>query len=184
MNKIHIKILILIIAVVLVLKFSLFESNSTPVLYVITQSETTHELEYIGIRSKWKSEKTSRFESDDFHLYKADPFCFISDVSNNKVRNKLNKIVLKDSKGNTVDNDEMFTEIFQSAEKIKHDIWEFQVIKSNDDYFALVKLNVNWQSPCDFYKYDKTKKELELLHRFDAVDIVGLSFPSREGESY
>ncbi|HFL3828469.1 TPA: hypothetical protein ACG3RW_003826 [Clostridioides difficile] len=43
-----------------------------------------------------------------------------------------------------------------------------------------MKLNVNWQSPCDFYEYDKTVKELKLLHRFQGIDIIGLSLPSKE----
>ncbi len=105
---------------------------------------------------------------------------FLSYISDNKVLNRINKIALEDSDGNVVDNDEIITGIFQAAEKLEHDIWEFQIFKVLDKYFVLVKLNVNWQSPCDFYEYDKTEKELKLLHRFEGVDIIGLSLPNKE----
>lgn len=36
---------------------------------------------------------------------------------------------------------------------------------------------INWQSPCDFYSYNKTDKTLELLERFEGVDVIGLSLP-------
>jgi hypothetical protein len=120
------------------------------------------------------------FTSDDFQIYNADSRSFSSYISNNKVLNRVNKIVLEDSDSNVIDNDEIITGIFQSAEKLEHDIWEFQIFKVLDNYFVLVKLNVNWQSPCDFYEYDKTEKELKLLHRFQGIDIIGLSLPSKE----
>lgn len=49
------------------------------------------------------------------------------------VLNKLNKIILKDSGGNLIDNDEIITGILKSAEKLEHDIWEFQIFKVLDD---------------------------------------------------
>lgn len=144
---------------------------------LITESETSEEIEYVSIYSNGKRKKIDAFISDDFQMYNADSRSFSSYISNNTVLNKLNKIVLEDSDGNIVDNDEIITGIFKSAEKLEHDIWQFQIFKVLDNYYALVKLNVNWQSPCDFYEYDKTTKTLSLLKRFEGVDIIGISLP-------
>ena len=145
---------------------------------LITKNETSGEIEYVSIYSHGSSKETDAFKSEDFELYTADSPSFTSYISNSKVLNKINKIVLTDSSGNIVDNDEIITGIFQSAEQIEHDIWEFQIFKVLDDYFVLVKLNVNWQSPCDFYEYDIANKELKLLHKFQGIDVVGLSLPN------
>lgn len=170
----------IIVVIVFVFILSSCETSEKWVLNLITKNEITEEIEYVSIYSNGKSEKIDKFISDDIEIYNADSDCFISYISKNKVLNKLNKIVLKDSDGNTVDNDEIITDVFQSAEKIKHDIWKFKIIKIDDDYFAVVKLNVNWESPCDFYEYDKTEKKLKFLHSFDSVDIIGLSLTRKE----
>ena len=180
MKKIFVKVLIFIVFVLFIFKSSTYETHNKHTLNVITRSETTNELEYIAIHSRWKTEKINKFVSDDFQLYYADPDCYTSYSSNNKVRNKLNKITFKDLDGNILENNEIFKEIFQSAEEIEHSIWELQIIKSKNDYYVLVKLNVNWHSPSDFYRYNKDEKKLELLHNFEDVDIVGLTLSSKE----
>lgn len=176
---------VVLIIVVMIIAFIFSPSGPSgkpgvPILNVITKNESTEEIDYVAICSNRKVKEIDEFISDDVEIYYADSDCFESYISQNKVLNKLNRIALEDSDGNTLDNDEIITGIFESAEKIKHDIWQFQVIKHGDDYYALVKLNVNLHSPCDFYKYDQTEKELKLLYGFDGVngvDIVGLSFP-------
>lgn len=169
--------IILFTIVILIATFILSscKTSKTLVANLITKSETSEEIEYVSIYSNGKSKKIDHFISDGFQIYNADSRSFSSYISNNTVLNKLNKIVLKDSDGNVVDNDKVITGIFKSAEKLEHDIWEFQVLKVLDNYYALVKLNVNWQSPCDFYEYDKTNEELKLLYRFEGVDIIGIS---------
>lgn len=169
--------IILFTIVILIATFILSscKTSKTLLINLITKSETSDEIEYVSIYSNGKSKKIDHFISDDFQIYNADSRSFSSYISNNTVLNKLNKIVLKDSDGNVVDNDKVITGIFKSAEKLEHDIWEFQVLKVLDNYYALVKLNVNWQSPCDFYEYDKTNEELKLLYRFEGVDIIGIS---------
>jgi len=173
------KIILFTIVIIMFILSSCKTSNKL-VVNLITKSETSEEIEYVSIYSNGKSKKIDAFISDDFQIYNADSRSFSSYISNNKVLNRINKIVLEDSDGNVVDNDEIITGIFQAAEKLEHDIWELQIFKVLDNYFVLVKLNVNWQSPCDFYEYDKTVKELKLLHRFQGIDIIGLSLPSKE----
>jgi len=179
MKKMYKVVSIIILMIVFVFMPSPSETSGKSVLHIITKDETTEEIEHVSVCSNGKIETIDEFISDDIEIYTADSSCFISYISNNKVLNKLNKIVLEDSEGNAVDNDDIIIGIFQAAEKIKHDIWKFEIIKLEDNYFALVKLNVNWHSPCDFYEYDKTEKKLNLLHSFDSVDIIGLSFPRK-----
>ena len=170
-------ILFIIVILTFIFILSSCKTSKTLVANLATKSETTDEIEYVSIYSNGKSKKIDLFISDDFQIYNADSRSFSSYISNNTVLNKLNKIVLKDSDGNVVDNDEIITGIFQAAEKLEHDIWEFQIFKVLDNYYVLVKLNVNWQSPCDFYEYDKVNKDLKLLHRFQGVDIIGITLP-------
>lgn len=172
--------IILFTIVIIMFVLSSCKTSKNPIINLITKSETSEEIGYVSIYSNRKIKKTDAFISDDLQIYNADSRSFSSYISNNAVLNRLNKIVLEDSDGNIVDNDEIITGIFQSEEKLEHDIWEFQIFKVLDNYYALVKLNVNWQSPCDFYEYDKIDKELKLLHRFEGVDIIGISLPSKE----
>lgn len=169
--------LILFLVIFVMIVSSLYISSKDLLVNLITKNETSGEIEYVSVYSHGSNRKIDAFKSEDFELYTADSTSFTSYIANSKVLNKVNKIVLTDSSGNTIDNDEIITGIFQSAEKIKHDIWDFQIFKILDDYFVLVKLNVNWHSPFDFYAYDTTDKELKLLHRFEDADVIGLSLP-------
>lgn len=171
--------IILFTIVIIIATFILSSCNTSKTLLInlITKSETSDEIEYVSVYSNGKSKKIDPFISDHFQVYNADQRSFSSYIANNTVLNKLNNIVLKDSDGNIVDNDEIITGIFQSAEKLEHDIWEFQVFKVLESYYVLVKLNVNWQSPCDFYEYDSINNELKLLNRFQGIDIIGISLP-------
>lgn len=173
------KIMLFTIIIMMFILTSCKTSNKL-VVNLMTKSETSEEMEYVSIYSNGKSKKIDAFISDAFQMYTADSRSFSSYISNNKVFNRINKIALEDSDGNVVDNDEIITGIFQSAEKLEHDIWKFQIFKVLDHYFILVKFNVNWQSPCIFYEYDKTNKELKLLHRFQGIDIIGILLSSKE----
>lgn len=172
--------IILFTLVIIMFILSSCKTSKDLVVNVITKSETSEEIEYASIYSDQKIKKIDAFISDDLQVYNAGSRSFSSYISNNTVLNRLNKIVLEDSEGNIVDNDEIITGIFQSAENLEHDIWQFQIFKVFDNYFALVKLNVNWQSPCDFYEYDKSSKTLKLLKRFEGVDIIGISLPRKD----
>ncbi|BEP29239.1 hypothetical protein [Helicovermis profundi] len=179
------KKMVKVISVIIVIILFAFILNSYQVpkrwlINLITNDERIDKIEYVSVYSNGNIEMIDKFKSDDIEIYTADSDCYESYISDNEVLNKLKKIVLIDSDGNTVDNDEIITEIFQIAEEIKHDIWKFQIIMDDDKYFVIVELNVNWQSPCDFYEYDQTQKKLILFHRFDDVDIIGLSLTKGE----
>ena len=172
--------IIIFFALTIMIIVSSCNPSKKAVINVITKSESSEEIEYVSIYSNKKAKRIKPFVTNDFQLYNADSRSFSSYISENTVLNRLNKIVVEDSHGNPVHNDEIITGIFKSAASLEHDIWEFQIFKILDDYFVLVKLNVNWQSPCDFYQYNKTDKTLNLLHRFEGIDIIGLSVPKEE----
>lgn len=171
---------VLFIAITIMIILSSCKSSNELVMNLITKGESTEEIEYVSIYSNGKAKKIDPFVTGDFKLYNANSSSFTSYISGNRVLNRLNKIEVKDSHGNDVDNDEILIGIFRAAENIEHDIWQFQIFKVFDDYFILVKLNVNWRSPCDFYEYNQTDKTLNLLQRFEGIDIIGLSLP-KEG---
>lgn len=145
-------------------------------LKVITRGESTNEVNYIAIDSNGNSREINKFVSDELKIYNASSRCFSSYIENNKVRNKLIEIEFDDI-DDSLKTDEIVRDICMSAERLEHAIWEFQIFKLADDYFALIKLNVNWHSPCDLYQYDINEKELKLLYSFDSVDIIGLAYP-------
>ena len=108
------KIILFTIVIIMFILSSCKTSNKL-VVNLITKSETSEEIEYVSIYSNGKSKKIDAFISDDFQIYNADSRSFSSYISNNKVLNRINKIVLEDSNGNVIDNDEIITGIFQSA---------------------------------------------------------------------
>ena len=72
--------------------------------------------------------------------------------------------------------DSTLTDILTAAaDEIKHDIIQFDILKDGESYFTVVKLNVNWQSPCELYQYDQNTRHLNRLYRWDSVDIVGIA---------
>ena len=121
--------IVLIIIVTTIILSSCKPSNEL-VMNLITKSESSEELEYVSIYSNGKAKKIDPFVTVDFQLYNSDYGSFTSYRSSNKVLNRLNKIVVKDSHGNAVHNDEIITGIFRAAENIEHDIWQFQIFKT------------------------------------------------------
>ena len=174
-SKIVVFIMLVIMLIIIFISTS-YKTSKYLLVNLITKSETSDEIEYVSLYPNNDSKKIDKFISDDFQTYNAEHGCFKSYITNNKVLNKLNKIALKESLGNDAD-EEIIKRIFQEASKLEHDIWQFQIFRVDDKYFALVKLNVNWQSPCDFYEFDEIDGNLKLLKRFEGVDIIGISLP-------
>ena len=100
-------IIVLFIAVSIMLILSSCKSSKKEIIRLITKSESSEEIEYVSIYSKGKAKKTDPFVTDVFKIYNADSSSFSSYITNNTVFNRLNKIVIEDSSGNIVDNDEI-----------------------------------------------------------------------------
>ncbi|MDO5095361.1 MAG: hypothetical protein Q4D65_02275 [Peptostreptococcaceae bacterium] len=140
---------------------------------VITKDETTNELKYVAIH-KHGTRTIEQFESDEIKIYYAEHGCFTSYFKDNDFYSKLVRIALQDKDGNPIETNETIESIFKAADDHSSGIHEFQIIQVGEEYFALIKLNVNWSSPCNFYRYDKETQELKLLRTFDGVDVIGV----------
>ena len=140
---------------------------------VITKDETTNELKYVAIH-KHGTRTIEQFESEEMEIYYAEHGCFSSYIKDNKTYSKLVRIALQDKDETPIETDETIENIFKAADNYPSIIWRFQIIQVGEEYFALIKINANWMSPCDFVRYDKETQELRLLSSFDGVDIVGI----------
>ena len=152
--------------------------QASPVLKVIIQSEESDvaDYEYLVVYDNEKSAATDSFVPDDTVSYTAESGDFVSSIVNNKIVNTLGSTILIDDHGSETDADEIMTAIMQlGADTINHPIFQFTIIADRDRYFAFVKLNVNWQSPCILYEYDVKNGSLIELCRWDGVDLMGIS---------
>lgn len=70
--------------------------------------------------------------------------------------------------------DENIVNIIKEISHEDHEVYFPKIIQTKNNYYAVVPLNVNWQSPYKFYLYDKHTKSLKLIHRFDGEDVVAI----------
>lgn len=157
-------------------------SRSSPIVSVIITSENREsgspEYEYYDVLDNGKVRKTEAFSPDSVVCLDALHENFSSEIIRNSVVNELRGTVITDQNGNTAPADDTLTDILNAAaETIRHDMTQFNILRDGDNYFAVVKLNVNWQSPCELYRYDRTAGTLEKLCRWDSVDIAGIALP-------
>ena len=157
-------------------------SRSTPIVSVITSLESREsgspEYEYYDVLENGKVRKTEAFSPDRVVRLDALHENFSSKIAGNSVVNELHGTVITDQNGNTVPADDTLTDILNAAAgTIRHDMMQFDILKDGDNYFTVVKLNVNWQSPCELYRYDCTAATLEKLYSWDSVDVAGIALP-------
>ncbi len=113
------------------------------------------------------------FESDGTLCYTADAFYFESKIVGDHLENTVKGTKVTDIYGTEIAPPEDIREILEVvAESVPHDIIKTRVFKSKSSYFVSVQLNVNWQSPNDFYQYDASTKRLNLLYSWDGVDVL------------
>ena len=151
--------------------------NSKPMLNLVTRNEETNEIEYLSVYSNKKVKKIKEFESEKIEILKTEPGTFTFYISDNRGLNKLNNTVLRDSKGMDVEINDDLNNILKLSEKIEHDISKYEIITFNNRYFVIVGLNVNWQSPNEFYEYDAKKMTLNKLTTLQGIDVTGISLP-------
>ena len=113
------------------------------------------------------------FESDGTLCYTADAFYFESKIVGDHLENTVEGTKVTDNLGNEVAPPDDIREILEVVgESVPHDIIKTKVFKCKNSYFVSVQLNVNWQSPNDFYQYDASTKRLNLLYSWDSVDVL------------
>lgn len=85
---------------------------------------------------------------------------------------------VQDGQGNEIEADDYVKKILQTvAATIEHDIFKARIFEEGQLYFIAVQTNVNWQDPCDFYRYDADAGKLELLYSWDNVDVLDVALP-------
>lgn len=174
------KLMIISFAVAILFALSGCGSSSTPIVSVVTSASNSENgastYSYYQVFDNGKAKKAEAFTPDNIERLDALHDNFSPSISGSSVVNTLQGTLITDQDGNEVPADSTLTDILTAAaDEIKHDIIQFDILKDGESYFTVVKLNVNWQSPCELYQYDQNTRHLNRLYRGDSVDIVGIA---------
>lgn len=152
---------------------------SEPVVKVRIESEDRTYIHYAMIYDDGRMEILENgFLPDSVDTLTCDGMCFASEIIDNRIKNTLLKAELYDENNKLVPADqEMDTILKMVASQTDHTIWQVQIFKDGLKYFVLVKLNVNWQDPCCFYRYDAEQGSLIKLYHWDGVDVTAIALP-------
>ena len=178
---VYIIILVLIVVALYPLISEANKMSPLPVLSIIignADPDATF-LRYYTIYNNEKIRESDAFTPDEtVSLYSAVYGDFKAEVVNGQVKNTLKDTLIEDRDGNSINADERISVLMQVlADTLKHDISKCTIIETNDHLFAFVKLNVNWSDPCELYMYKAETKSLEMIHKWNNVDIMGASIP-------
>ena len=150
---------------------------SVPVSYVQVEMKENSEILYGLLYDDTGIEiLDTPFEAVGVNVFIADNSNFSSRIEENKVVNHVIRTNVIDSQGHEIPADDMLQKILQAiAAGIDHDIIEAKIFKDGENYFIAVQLNVNWQSPCDFYRFDAGTERLEYLYTWEDADVQMVS---------
>ena len=146
---------------------------------VITSNQSTNELHYYEI-NKWKYKRnTNEFKSNEIEIFKVDNNCYNdhTDLENHMFLNQLiiEKCTIKDNLENNIEINGYLEKIIKLvSKKEKHSIIGNTILKTNDEYYVAVELNVNLWTPYKLYKYNKEKNKLKLIYEFNGENIIGI----------
>ncbi|MGI6560007.1 MAG: hypothetical protein ACOX2H_01555 [Saccharofermentanales bacterium] len=182
-HKTEISIILLILSMLLIfsscqkLTSIVRSSNAKPILKTITVSETNEsEPVYSMVFENGKIKPIQKFTPDDAKYYKVEMIGYRSELKDDEIIGSYEAIYLIDNNGNTVDLDIDLDEFIKLVlDTTKKNIWRIRIIEVDQEYFAFVKLNVNWQSPGILYKYNKEESKLEKIYSWNEVDLIGLA---------
>jgi hypothetical protein len=150
-------------------------SGATPVVKTITAAEDGAPV-YSIVYDNGNVRETDPFTPEDASFYQAETGDFSARIVHGKIVNTLMRTDLTDENGTTLPADTAMSALMQAAaDTIDHDIAQFTIIKAQDDYFTLVKLNVNWSDPATLYRYNADSGTLTVLHQWDGVDLLGIA---------
>ena len=179
MKRRKILIIILVFITLLVTLLLIRKYNFNNSIFVITSDDLTNELHYYEI-NKWKyKRKINEFKSDEIEIFKVDNNCYNdrTDLENHIFLNQLiiEKCTIKDNLENNIEINGYLEKIIKLvSKKEKHAIIGNTIIKTNDEYYVIVGLNVNLWTPYELYKYDKKRNKLKLIYTFDNENVVGI----------
>lgn len=156
----------LLLAALLLLTAGCSQPQPQPTVRVIVENRQTKELEYWNLGGKAK--ETAAFEAD------LPPVCNVDHMGLDTRAEGRVKYIHMGMDGQPVENETYEAIVRTACGQIDHDIWEFQILEDGGRYFAFIKLNVNWWTPCDLYEYDPETDTLTELKEWDDVNLVGL----------
>lgn len=161
MKRLHALILALLLAVM-----AGCAADPAPTVRVIVENRQTQEAEYWALGGRAK--ETDSFEAD------LPPVCTVNPMGlDTRAEGRVNYIHLG-MDGQPVENETYEAMVRTACGQIDHDIWEFQIIEDGGRYFAFIKLNVNWWTPCGLYEYAPETGTLTELKEWDDVNLIGL----------
>ena len=167
---------LLCLALGLALFLSLRSKPDEPLLRVALKSEDGQDAAYVceTVYASGKSRRCEAFTPDTCVFYTADYADFDTSALRSRRVNTLVATTLYDSAGNTITpNETMIAMMRAAAEQIDHAIFTFQIIVVNGQrYFAFVKLNVNWWTPCTLYEYKDG--QLRALCQWDNMRLLSV----------
>ena len=147
-----------------------------PLLHVALKGAGEQAAAYVceTVYASGKSRRCEAFTPDTCVFYTADYADFDTSALRSRRVNTLVATTLYDSVGNTITpNETMIAMMRAAAEQIHHAIFDFQIIVVNGQrYFAFVKLNVNWWTPCTLYEYDNG--QLRELCQWDNMRLLSI----------
>ena len=174
------KLILIIAGIFIIIGFCylIYKNDFSNSILVIT-SNSSNQLNYYEINI-WKNKrKTKEFKSQELEIYKVDNNCYNHNANIEKhiALNQLiiEKCTIKDDLEKNIEIKGYLEKIIKLvSEKEKHDIIGNTILKTNDEYYVVVELNVNLWTPYELYKYDKEKNKLKLIHTFDGENIIGI----------
>ncbi len=156
-----------VLGVVIFKLISLNSFNNS--LYIVTSGQG--HTNFYEINNRGGQRQIPRFDYDYKNIYYPKD-CIESYVDNGKVLNKYtpNTCHIMDSYDNLIELDDTLVDIIKEVSKLRHDLMNIRIMKTENYYYVSVEYNVNWQSPYRLYKYEDN--ELKEIITLEGEDII------------
>lgn len=136
--------------------------------------------EFYVLAPKKRIQPAEAYVNDDLRVYSVPYGCFEAyvDRESNSVLNRLDHIELHDEAGNDVIIDSEVERLFQHIASLQHDMFNVKILVTDDEYFVYREENVNWQTPCVLYHYNRKADSLVELYTWQDCEVVGIQIRS------
>ncbi len=165
----------LIILVLLLFINYLYINDYTNSIYVMTQKDESGKIAYYEINDRKNYREVEKFKPAKSKVLTLNNCYNMKKVKEESETSLEELCTLRDSQNDAVYLTQDLRNIVSLiGKKVHHEILVGKVIILDDDYYVVIRTNVNWYSPCDLYKYNKEKKELEIIYNFNKEEVVGI----------
>lgn len=156
------------------------ESTRKPLVNVAIKYKDDAEVQYRQIYNNGSMKVLEEPVKTGELYYIADYHNFSSEIKKNKVVNTVIGTVLTTNAGINVKAEEYLTDLLEAiAETVNHNIIEARLFEAKSSYYVAVKTNVNWQSPCDFYRYNEKEGTLTHICTWQNAEVLGVAEPGK-----